>query len=165
MTAFALRAHTAPQPASLAYMHLSMLLSFLDIYAHACHFASDVFSFHRPITHPACASGLGCIPIESPHSLLRSLACICRCCSLVSPYANGSANAPDATARNHAAVVARAPAPKTNQPAATVRGGAGPRPNRTLQSAPAAGRGRGPGSNTPSPPLGPAAPGLPGTPK
>jgi len=69
-----------------------MLLSFLDIYAHACHFASDVFSFHRPITHPACASALGCIPIESPHSLLRSLACICRCCSLVSPYTNGSAN-------------------------------------------------------------------------
>jgi len=86
-------------------------------------------------------------------------------------------------ARNHAAVVARAPAPQTNQPVATVRGGAGPRPNRALQSAPAAGGGRGPGrgahtwrggaiqthpprSNTPSSPLaGPAAPGLPGTPK
>jgi len=108
MTAFALRAHTAPQPASLAYMHLSMLLSFLDIYAHAWHFASDVFSFHRPITHPACASGLGCIPIESPHSLLRSLACICRCCSLVT-ICQQRQRKPDATARNHAAVVARAP--------------------------------------------------------
>ena len=92
---------------------------------------------------------------------------------------------PDATARNHAAreVVARAPAPQTNQPAATVRGGAGPRPTPALQSAPAAGGGRGPGrgahtwkggaiqahpprSITPSPPLaGPAAPGLPGTPQ
>ena len=62
---------------------------------HTAPVISHLMRFHSigPSLNPLVLLGWAVFPLRAQTAYwLRSLACICRCCSLVSPYANGSAH-------------------------------------------------------------------------